>query len=344
MKSSDMKPLTKTPIVSNAVKTKLIGLFIAVSLTVTWFYIIRPIAISGSPGNSTNLYVFSADSHYENHMSVIEPVWRPRIGGLWVAGRMFDWGVKDGKISADTYRNIFALYQASWMGLFFLAILFLAREPIFVLLGCFAGLFYMLTPTSQGYSYPWDIPALFFFGLSYLLWTRGFYVWMLPVIVLGTLFKETPAVTAFLFFFTGMTLRRKFTLFGIAFFACLILKIIVGYALDGRFELFTQQYSGGASGHEPNWLLNIQYFLHPIPNNFIFVNAGTFVASLFLPMRTTFQRGTKCLLLIFFAGQFIAGGMYEVREMLEAIPVSVLYLQNYVETASQKTARPPDGK
>jgi len=324
-----MKPLPKTPFLSNVVKMRLIGLFIALSLSVTWFYMIRPLAF-GVPGNSTNVYVFSADSHTAYHLPVLENVWRPRIGGLWLSGRLFDLCVKDGKLNGIAYQNIFAFYHAAWLGLLFVAILIFAPEPIFALLGCFAGLFYMLTPTSMGYSYPWDFPALFFFGLSFFLWMRGHYAWMLPVIILGTLFKETPAVTAILFFFTGLTLRRKWTLFGIAFVACLIVKILVGYAVDGKFEIFTQQYAAG----EPNWLLNCTYFLHPPVNNVIFVNAGTFVVSFFLPMRTRFERGTKCLLLIFLAGQFIAGGWGEVREMLEAIPVSVLYLQNYIATAS----------
>ena len=56
--------------------------------------------------------------------------------------------------------------------LFFVMLLFMAEDPVFVILGCFAGLFYMLTPRAVYYSYPWDMPSMIFFTLSYLLWLK----------------------------------------------------------------------------------------------------------------------------------------------------------------------------
>src|SRR5690349_19701564 len=94
----------KTQFLTDATKTKLIGLFIALSLSVTYFYMIRPWAM-GMPGNSTNLWVFTADSKVSNHLSSLYKVWRPRIGGLWISGRMVDSIIKDGLINPQDYQS-----------------------------------------------------------------------------------------------------------------------------------------------------------------------------------------------------------------------------------------------
>ena len=71
-------------------------------------------------------------------------------------------------------------------------------------------------------------------------------------------------------------------------------------------------------------------------NHFIFVNAGTFVITLFLPMRTKVQMGTKAILLLFFLGQMLAGSLSEFRIMLEVLPVSILYLKQTLDGWKEK--------
>ncbi len=350
-----MPPVTKSNPAVNLFKVRLIGLFIAISLCLTYFYQIRPWAM-GIPGNSTNLWVFTADASLNKHVSSLYPPWRPRIGCLWIAGRLVDGIMKNGLINpqdyqsnniivlnvtsqqnqqvsgnyfyTEDYRNCFGLYHAAWLFLLFLILLFMVEDPVFVMFGCFAGLFYMLTPRAFYYSYPWDIPSMVFFTLSYLLWLRQRYAWMLGVIFIGTLFKETVAVTAFLFFFTNLNWRKRLLYFGAAAVSTFLLKIAVTMAVDGKIEIFTADVtSDGASGKFLTLVNSLHELFTPNVNHFIFLNAGTFLVALFLPMRTQIQKGTKAILLIFFAGQMLAGVMSEFRIMLEVLPVSILYLR-----------------
>ena len=354
-----MTPPAKNPFLSPVHQTRLIGLFIALSLSVTYFYLIKPWAM-GVPGNSTNFWVFSATSHANNHLSSLYEVWRPRIGGLWLSGRMVDSIVKDGLINlqdyqsnnivvfnvekqegqqvfghylyTEDYRNIFGLYHACWLFLFFVMLLFMAEDPVFVIFACFAGLFYMLTPRAVYYAYPWDMPSMTFFTLGYLLWLKKHYRWMLVIIFFGTLFKETAAVTAVLFFFTDLNWKKRIVYFGIAFLSTLLLKIAITSVIDGRIEILTQDLTrGNSSGKLMTLWSNLQELAGPKWNHFVFVNAGTFVIALFLPMRTKIEMGTKVVLLLFFCGQMLAGSLSEFRVMLEVLPVSVLYLRQTLE-------------
>src|SRR5208282_6725512 len=74
----------------------------------------------------------------------------------------------------------------------------------------------------------------------------------------------------------------------------------------------------------------------PTVNHFIFVNAGTFLVALFLPMRTKIQRGTKAIILLFFAGELLSGSLNEFRIMLEVLPVSILYLKQTLDDWKQR--------
>jgi len=354
-----MNSPVNTRFLTNGTKTKLIGLFIALSLSVTYFYMIRPWAL-GMPGNSTNLWVFTADSKVNNHLSSLYTVWRPRIGGIWLAGRMVDSIIKDGLINlqdyqsnnivvltvtsqqnqqvfgkyfyTEDYRDIFGLYHAAWLFLFFVLLIFLLEDPVFVMLGCFAGLFYMLTPAANYYSYPWDMPSMMFFTLSYLCWLKKRYPLMLVVIFTGTLFKETAAVTAVLFFFTDLNWKKRISYFLAAFVSTLLLKMAITAVVDGKIEILTQDLTrGDQSGKLMTLENNLPVLFGLRWNHFIFVNAGTFIAALFLPMRTKVETGTKAILLLFFCGQLLAGSMNEFRIMLEVLPVSILYLKHALE-------------
>jgi hypothetical protein len=324
--------------ISSAVKVRLIALFVALSLSITYFYIIKPWAM-GVPGNSTNFMVFSAMSQADYHLNSLQEVWRPRIGGMWLSGRLVDSVVRDGQLRIDDVQHVFGLYHAVWLFVFFLTIIFLVEDPVFVILGCFAGLFYMLTPNAGYYAYPWDIPSMTFFTLNYLLWKRKLYTWMLPVFAVGHFFKETIAVTAVLYFFTDLNWRKRITYFALAVILTLLVKIVITEIVEGRIIIITQVRSGETHGFfsylENNFgvyfLSNVKFLFSLQWNQFIFVNAGVFVISLFLPAKTKIEMGTKAVLLVFFCGQMLAGCINEFRLMLEVLPVSVLYLRQTLE-------------
>jgi len=366
-------PKTKVSGISNAIKTRLIAVFVALSLSVTYYYIIKPWAM-GVPGNSTNFMVFSAMSRADYHLGSLQEVWRPRVGGMWLAGRLVDNIVKNGLISlqdyqsnnivvlnvrnqegqqffgnyfyTDDYRNAFGFYHACWLFLFFVMIIFLVEDPVFVILACFAGLFYMLTPNAGYYSYPWDIPSMTFFTLNFLLWKKKSYTWMLPVFVIGQFFKETVAVTAVLYFFSDMSWRNKIKYFVLAFVFTIIVRLTITKLIEGHIVVITEVRQGETHGlfsylrHNffEYLMLNVRFLLSPQWNQFVFVNAGSFVVALFLPMRTKIEMGTKAVLLLFFCGQMVAGCLNEFRVMLEVLPVSILYLRQTLEGWKMKTA------
>jgi hypothetical protein len=334
-----MKSATQIPFFSNAVKVKLVGLFIALSLAVTYYYLIKPWAM-GTPNNQTNFWVFSATSKANYHLDSIYEVWRPRIAGMWISGRLVDSIVKNGQISVEDVQNVFGLYHACWLFAFFVMLIFLVEDPIFVMFGCFAGLFYMFTPRAQHYSYPWDLPSMTFFMLSYLLWQRKKYDWMLVVIFIGYAFKETVLVTAVLFFFTDLSWRKRIIYFVIACVSTTILKFGITLLIDGKIEILTQDLTHG-SGKLETLTGNLKELFTPDWNHFIFVNAGTFVVAMFLPMRTKVEWGTKVMLLVYFCGEMLAGALHEYRIMLEAVPVSVLYLRQSLWDPKSKTPVPP---
>ncbi len=313
---------------TNTTKTKLIVAFIALSLCVTWFLLSRASA-NGNSKNSLTLYVFVADSHIRNHYDMLADVWKPRIGGNWIAGRLADAFAHDGCLTDAAYQNVFGLYNAVWLSLIFAAFICLADNPVFVIPLVFAGMCYSLTPPDDVTIFPWDLPSIFFWTLSFLLWQRKNYLWMLAAIVLGTVFKETVAVTALLFFFTTISWRKRWAFFGAAFVACLLLKLWITHAVMGQAQVFT------ADSHEHLSFNVLKGLFTPHLNHFIWVNAGTFMVALFLPMKTLIDKGTKFVLVAFFAGLtaacVLAGTDFEFRQFLDVLPISVLYLNRTIQ-------------
>jgi hypothetical protein len=341
--------------ISNMLKVRLIGVFVALSLSVTYYYIVKPWAM-GVPGNSTNLWVFSAMSKANYHAETLG-VWRPRVAGLWLAGQMFDDIVKDGEINVQDYQsqkivvigvrsqenqkvfgryinvqdyqNVFGLYHACWLFIFFLMLLFLVERPVFMILGCFAGIFYMYSPLANYYFYPWDFPSLTAFTLSCLLWQRKNYNLMLAVIFVGYGFKETVAVTALLYFFTSLPIWKRVAYFLAAAVSTSLLKLVIMQIVYGTIKMVTQDII--LSDGRVLLFVNIARLYTPQWNHVMFVNAGTLVLALLLPARNRTDWGLKAVLLAFFAGQMVSGSISEYRVWLEALPLSMICLRDYLQ-------------
>lgn len=313
----------------NLGKIKLVTAFIALSLCAAWF-VFTHAAAHGNDHNSLSLYIFVADSHIHGHYDQLADVWKPRIGGNWIAGRLCDAFAEDGNLTMPVYENLFAFYNAAWLLLTFAALIYLADNPLFIIPLVYAGMIYILTPPDNVIITPWDLPSMFFWTLAYLLWQRKSYFPMLAVIVIGTAFKETVAVTAFLFFFTTLSWRTRWTFFGATFVACLLLKMWITYSVFGHVRIFTADTQGQVGFHVFKDLIT------PQVNHVIWINAGTFVlALLFLPMKTVNDRGTKFILVAFLAGLtwacILVSTPYEFRQFLDVLPISVLYLDRTVQ-------------
>ena len=322
---------------TNTTKARLIATFIAFSLCVTWFLLTRG-AANGNSQNSLTLYVFVADSHIHGHYDQLAGVWKSRIGGNWIAGRLADAFAQDGALSDAAYQSVFGAYNAVWLLLIFATLICLADNPVFVIPFVFAGLCYSLTPPDAVTIFPWDLPSMFFWTLSFLLWQRRNYLWMLAAIVLGTVFKETVAVTALLFFFTALNRRRRWVFFGVAFVACLLLRLWITHAVMGQAQVFTADSRGQLSSN----VLKDLFTLHL--NHFLWANAGTFIVALFLPMKTLADKGTKLVLVVFLAGLMAACALaatgLEFRQLLDVLPLSVLYLDRTIQNWRASEIRP----
>jgi hypothetical protein len=314
--------------VANSVKIKLVAAFLALSFCAT-SAVFTHAAAHGNDHNSLTLYIFVADSHIHGHYDKLADVWKPRIGGNWIAGRLCDAFAENGDLDMPVYQNVFAFYHTAWLLLIFGVLIFCADNPVFVIPLVYAGMTYILTPPDNVIITPWDLPSMFFWTISYLLWQRKHYLPMLAVIVLGTAFKETVAVTAFLFFFTTLSWRRRWTLFGAAFVACVLLKLWISYAVYGEVRIFT------ADTRTHFGFQVFKDFFDPHINHFIWVNGGTFIIALCLPMKTLIERGTKFILVVFLLGMtaacILAATIYESRQFLDVLPISVLYLGQTIQ-------------
>jgi len=309
-------------------KTKLVTLFVAISLCVTWF-LWTYYEANGNSNDTLTPFVFSADSHIHNRYDQLPSVWRARIGGNWMAGRLCDAFAQGDTLTDPVYQNIFGFYNAAWLFLTFALIIGLADNALLVIALVFAGMCYSLTPPDAVAIFPWDMPSMFFWTLCFLLWQRGKYLWMLVAIVAGTAFKETVAVTAFLFFFTSISWRKRWMFFGAAAVGCLLLKLDITTAVLGHPVIFTADSSGHSSGKV------FQDAVTPHLNHFVWVNAGTFILALFLPIHSALDKGTKLVLAVFLVGLILAcilaGTAFEFRQFLDVLPISVFYLDRTMQ-------------
>ena len=320
---------------ANVVRTKLLCLFVALSLSVTYFYIIRPLVL-GRPNDTTNLWVFSAMSKSNPHVNSLYPAWRSRVAGLWISGQLMDGVVRDGHLSLESLQNAFGMYHSVWLFLFFAMLILLVDDPLFAVAGTFACMFYMFTPKAAFYSYPWDIPAMLFFTLNYLLWRKGHYLAMLAAMFIGYLFKETIVLSGVLYFFTNLPKRHKVTYLVSTVGIALLMKIAITLGVEGRVSLLTNQFtSGGQHGlfMDSTFVANLKQLVTPSLNHLVFVNGGTLVLALLLPMRNRIEQGTKTTIALFFLSSMLAGSLAEYRIFLDIVPISLLALKDYLHHA-----------
>ena len=187
------------------IRMKLIAGFIALSLCVTWFYNTRQWALTNDD-NSITPFAFTGmiEGIRSDHFKAMGEVWKPRIGALWCAAE----SVKIYQpTTQEQFKDVFGIYNAAWLGLVFTLFIIFLKEPVFVIMATFAGLAYqsMVTTysplTTDVHILPWDMPAVFFWAFSFLLWQRKLYWPMVATIIMGTLFKESVALSAVLLFF-----------------------------------------------------------------------------------------------------------------------------------------------
>lgn len=341
---------------------KFIYLFIALSLSVAYFFQVQPYAF-GSNENLIAPYNFTAMSKSDYHLDKLWPVWQPRIGGMWITGKLTDacyepalvqakfsaftkeqmqseFGFSNGDslnmarrgYDPDKFRFVFCAYNAAWILALFIAFIVFVKEPLVLMFGTLAGLAMNDVPISQHYHMPWDAPAMFFFTLSFLLWMRGKYNWMLAVILIGYPFKETVLVTGVLFFFANLNWWKRVGYFLAAVAVTSILKFFIMRFVTHHIMILTQDFGRTAHPEGPIFKTlwdNLRDVFSCRLDHIAFVNGGLLLIGLLLTARTREQKAMKVLLCAFFVGELFAGCFNEFRIMMEVLPICVFYVMSF---------------
>ena len=327
-----------------------VELFVALSLCVAYFFLVRNYFVCGDP-ISSNVFTAGSEKLYRLDQPIIGDAWKGRLSGLLLSGALIDFSLKEHnatEVQMERLMNVFGLYHAFWLLLLFLAVIFALRHSLFINLGIFAGLMYNFTPTAGPYFYPWDMPATLFFTLAVLFFERRQMWLMAAATCAGCFFKETVLVCALLVLFASHWRwgKRLLTFAGIVAVYVLGKKVLLG--------LLHLDVAGLSMGNAPNLAellrhtflnYNVKVLLSPTINHVIFANAGTLVAILVLGWRKRFLP-YMTLILVFLGGQLLYGGLNEFRIFMEVLPLSLILLserwQEHAESdaAGQLSAGP----
>jgi len=302
-------------------------LFVAVSLSVTYYFLVENFAV-GSPHNTTNSWVSTSCSIPAFHLQQLGDVWKGRLWGLLLSGWLFDFLAKNYSFGVERYECLFAMYQAIWLLVLFLTVIFALRHSLFINLGIFAGLMYNFSPASGMYFYPWDLPATLFFTLAVLFFERRQMWLMVAATCVGCFFKETVLVCALLALFAGhwKWWKRILTLAGIVAVYMVGKKLLLSQ-LHFQTAAFSMDNATNLGGllHSRILLENFRIFFSPTLNHTVFANAGTLVAVLVLGWRRRFLP-YMTVILVFLGGQLMYGGFTEFHIFMQILPLSLILL------------------
>ncbi len=305
-------------------------LFMVLSLSVSYFFLVRTYITRGDP---MNRYVFTAGSEkfYSLDLPTINDAWKGRLSGLLFSGAMIDFAVREHTVTKEQIErgnNVFGLYHAFWLLLLFLAVIFALRHSLFINLGIFAGLVYNFSPAAGPYFYPWDLPATLFFTLAVLFFERRQMFLMAAAICVGCFFKETVLACAVLALFASHWKWWKRVLL----FAVLVAAYVAGKNfLLSQLSLNVFSFSMGYASNfvelfrHTFLIYNLKVLFSATINHVIFANAGTLVVVLVLGWRMRFLP-YMTLIFVFLGGQLIYGGFNEFRIFMDILPLSLILL------------------
>jgi hypothetical protein len=117
-------------------------LFIALSLSVTFFFLVRNYFDYGNPMNG-NVFMAGSEKLYRLNAPIIGGHWNERLSGLLLTGALMDYSLNEkgaDVAQAARLRNVFGAYHACWLLLLFVCIIFALRHSLFINFGIFAGL------------------------------------------------------------------------------------------------------------------------------------------------------------------------------------------------------------
>ena len=315
----------------------LFELFVAISLFIAYFFLVRNFFAYGDPMNF-NVFTAGSEKLYRLDQPFIAKDWNGRINGLLLTGALTDFSLDENdsdKAQFDRLTSVFGFYHACWLLLLFICIIFALRHSLLINLGIFAGLMYNFSPTSGPYFYPWDMPAMLFFTLAVLFFERR-RIWpMAAVVCIGCFFKETVLVCSLLIFFASQWNWKKRVL---VFAGVVIVYLLGKKLLLSQLHIEAPMYSISDALHfrgslSPstlfyNFAQNIEALFAPKLNSILFVNAGSLLAVLVLGWQKRFIP-YMIVILAFILGLLFVNpppGMREIRIFMEILPLSIMLL------------------
>lgn len=311
----------------NQKQDQIILLFITASVCVTWFFITQEHGWGGDHQLITSLS-FSAGDHLDhigpNHYRA--PNWKlmkvqqARVASVWLSGKYLDLLNPE---SVEEFNFAIGFYQFFWLVLTFFVLWKGGLLNPKVTLLVFAGLIFTLCPDPMMYS--WDMPSMFMWSLCFSLWYNGKYNWMVFVLILGTLFKESVALLAVLFFFIDLPWRRRIGLFGACFVGCIIIRMIIMHYLFGHVGVMN-----AAAGDKINGL----FLFLTTPSNLrvVFVGAGVVFLSFLLPLPKAIKFLSVSMFVLLTVTPIMAGtGFYEPRQFDDILPILSFYVAKFIK-------------
>jgi hypothetical protein len=333
----------------NASLLLLFELFVALSLTVSYYFQVRNYGIHGDAWNSEMFMACSARSFRLDNPEIFE-TWRGRLAGMLLSSSWFDSLFNQNNLpmaELTQFDRIFGLYHACWLLLVFLTVICALRNSLLINLGIYAGLMYCFADAIGPHFYPWDLPAVLFFTLAVILYQRRQLFLMSAVVCTGAFFKETVLLCALLPFFSGYWKWWK-KIF--AFLAVTGIFLLGKRWLLSGLHLKTAVLSmGDATTLKGLWngsflWINLQILCTPALNHVLFVSAGTLAVMLLFAGYKRFRPYTF-LIGLFVLGQMIYGTVSEFRIFGEVLPLSWILLIGYwVDRRSQDGKRPGTGE
>jgi hypothetical protein len=313
-------------------------LFVAFSLFMAYFFMVRSFFVYGEPMNSN---VFTAGSEKLSHLNqpFMTHFWNGRLTGVLLTGALMDYSLDQNlsdQAQLERLMNAFGLYHACWLLLLFVCIIFTLRYSLFINLGIFAGLMYDFSPTAGPYFFPWDMPAMFFLTLAVLFFERR-RTWIgVGLVCVGCFFKETVLVSGLLVLFATHWKWKKRML---AFFGIIVVYALGKKMLTSQLDINESTLSIGNALHfsgpfSPltlihNLIENLKALFTPKWNSVIFVNGGTLLAALILGWQKRRLLPYMTVIAAFVIGMFFINpppGIREIRVFGEILPLSVIVL------------------
>jgi len=363
---SDSKKKVATNVVMGDSKKKMVALFVAVSLSLSYFFqmlsgVAQQYEVTDNAWQNTIL--FTAMSKYPASIADVQkdwdrlPDWQTRVAGMMITGKITDILVdhqlktgKAGSIGIGCWRYgyfqcAFGFYHTAWLFGVFLLLIAYRKDALIIILGTFAGVMVSTSIVGQRWYYPWDLPDMFFFTWAILLYdSRSNILPIACVIVLGGLFRESVMVAGLLIFLGEHWSFRSRLIGSIGtVLAFLMLKKLLMVACGIKVVLLSQD--AFFSMHQTMRNLDLLFF-HPELNYApILSNAGALTLLFFMSNRTYRDRLFKILAAVFVCLLFPFAILTEFREWYELLPlgwimISESYLGNGPVLSGERPGQP----